>query len=238
MSSLRHTAWILPVVGLLVLVIILALVDPDVRSIALLSIIVSASATLLATVMGVPIGLAIALWRFPGRGIVKLAIYTLFGLPPVLVGLVMFILLARDGAFGALGLLFTPLGMVITQALLVLPLITGLTIRAVEDVPPGIIELLRSLGARKVAFLREVWYESRYGIIAAVMVGFGRAISEVGAVLIIGGNIAGFTRVLTTAIVLETRRGHFEFGLVLGGILLLIALSVYTFLGLRREDGL
>jgi tungstate transport system permease protein len=151
--------------------------------------------------------------------------HTLYGLPPVIAGLVVFILLSKAGPLGKLGILFTPTAMIFAQVILVTPLITGLCASSIGSIPVWTIDTARSLGARRLSLLATLVVESRIGIFTAIMVGFGRAISEVGAVIIVGGNIKFHTQVLTTAIVLETQRGNFYFALTLGIILIAFALT-------------
>ncbi len=197
---------------------------------------VSGSATCIAAAIGVPLGSRLALREFIGRDAVKVLTFTMYGFPPVLAGLVIYLLLSNSGPLGFLELLFTPGAMVLAQTLLVLPIITGLTLSAVSEVGADVKDTARTLGATRTQVERLVLKEARVGVVSAVMVGFGRAIAEVGAVIIVGGNIKWHTRVLTTAIVLETRRGNFEYALTLGAILLTMAVIVYFFLH-RYQEG-
>ncbi|HZG86847.1 ABC transporter permease [Paenibacillus sp.] len=189
----------------------------------LLSIQVSALAVLLGSAVGIPAGAALALFSFPGRRALAVAVFTLMGLPPVLIGVVVYLLLSRYGALGFLDLLFTPWAMTIAQTLLVAPIVTGLTMSAVQARESGYRETALSLGATRLQLALTMVKEARRGIAAAVAAAFGRAISEVGAVMLVGGNIEHQTRVMTTAIILETRKGNYETGLQLG--LALLALS-------------
>ncbi len=205
--------------------------DPDVMAIALRSIIISLTATVLATLIAVPLGAAINFGTFPGKKSLINLIQTLYSLPTVIVGLLIFLLLSRVGPFGSLRLLFTPTAMIIAQTVLVLPIMTGLTISALSGVDPVIRDTLRSLGATRLQFLVNIMKEARFAILATVAIGFGRAISEVGAAILVGGNImassfASSTRVLTTAISLETSMGNISESIALGIILLAVALAV------------
>jgi tungstate transport system permease protein len=202
-----------------------------------LSLYVSGLALAIATVTGVPLGAGLALFRVPGRRLLELLIYTGMGLPPVVVGLVVYMFLSRSGPLGMLGWLFTPAGMIVAQVIIALPVIIGLTFTAVESVDPGLRLQVRALGATPRQVMWTVLAETRGGVLAAIVAGFGSIISEVGAVMLVGGNIEGQTRVLTTAIVLETRKGNFELALALGGILLALALAANAILlrlGQRR----
>ena len=197
-----------------------------------LSLYVSGVALLISGVAGIPLGALLALRAFPGRRLVELLIYTGMGLPPVVVGLAVYVLLSRSGVLGGLGWLFTPAGMIVAQVIIALPLIIGLTAAAVEAVDPALRLQVRALGAAPAQVVRAVLTEARAGVLAALVAGFGSVISEVGAVMLVGGNIEGETRVLTTAIVLETRKGNFALALALGGVLLALATAA-NFLLLR-----
>ncbi|MCC7362356.1 MAG: ABC transporter permease [Anaerolineales bacterium] len=197
-----------------------------------LSLYVSSVALLIAGAAGIPLGALLALRTFAGRRLVELLIYTGMGLPPVVVGLAVYMLLSRSGVLGALGWLFTPPGMIVSQVIIALPLIIGLTAAAVEGVDPALRLQVRALGAAPAQVVRAVLTEARAGVLAALVAGFGSVISEVGAVMLVGGNIEGETRVLTTAIVLETRKGNFGLALALGGVLLALATAA-NFLLLR-----
>jgi tungstate transport system permease protein len=200
--------------------------------IILLSLYVSGAALLLAGLIGIPLGALLGLHSFPGRRLTELLVYTGMGLPPVVVGLVVYMLLSRSGVLGALGWLFTPNGMILAQVIIALPLVIGLTASAVESVDPALRLQVRALGASARQVMWTTLREARLGVLAALVAAFGSVISEVGAVMLVGGNIEGETRVLTTAIVLETRRGNFEFALGLGAVLLALAL-VANFILLR-----
>jgi tungstate transport system permease protein len=190
------------------------------------SVQVSGGAMLLAVAVGLPLGIALGIGRFPGRRLLVALTYTGFALPPVVVGLFVYLLLSREGPIGSLGILFSPSAMVTAQALLAAPYVAGVSLAAVQAVPPDIRLQARALGATPVRSLWMQVREARLGILAAIIAGFGAVISEVGAAMMVGGNIAGETRVLTTAIVLETRRGNFETAMALGFILLAIVLAV------------
>jgi tungstate transport system permease protein len=194
--------------------------------VVVLSIQVTGLALLLAAVAGVPMGAWLGLHRFRGRGALIAVLYTGMGLPPVVAGLVLYLLLSRQGQLGALGWLFTPQAMVAAQTVIAFPVVAGLSTAAVQGVNPDLRIQLRSLGARPWQETALVLREARAGIVAALVAGFGSIISEVGAVMMVGGNVEGQTRVLTTAIVLETRRGNFALALALGGVLLGITLVV------------
>ena len=193
--------------------------------ITLLTLYVAGCSTTLSTLIGIPIGTYLGLRKTRFALLIKVFTHTLYGLPPVIAGLVVFILLSRAGPLGNLGILFTPTAMVFAQVLLVTPLIIGLCASSISSIPQGTIDTARSLGAQRFSMLTTLIIESRIGIFTAIMVGFGRAISEVGAVIIVGGNIKFHTQVLTTAIVLETQKGNFYFALVLGIILIILALT-------------
>ncbi len=206
--------------------------DAALAEIVLLSLRVSLSAVALATLFGLPLGAAIAVGRFPGRRAVVVLLNALMGLPPVVVGLVVYLMLSRAGPLGGMGLLFTPSAMVIAQAILVLPIIAALCRQAVEDAWIEYEEQLRSLGAVGLhAALTLVW-DIRFSLLTAILAGLGRASAEVGAVMIVGGNIDGVTRVMTTTIALETSKGDLPLALSLGFVLiaLVIALNAAAFL--------
>ncbi len=196
----------------------------DVWSIIELSLGVSGSAILIATVIGVPIGYFLGMTRFGGRWALILLVNTAMGFPPVVVGLFVFMALSRSGPLGELGLLFTPQSMLIAQVILAAPLVAGVTTAAVAGVPRDLRLQLRALGASRVQEAWAVLKESRRGVLAAVIAGFGGIISEVGAVSIVGGNIEGSTRVMTTAIMFHVRRG--EFGLAMAWAMVLIGIAL------------
>jgi tungstate transport system permease protein len=200
--------------------------DADTWRIILLSLRVTGLALLISAIMGVPLGALLGLRAFPGRGLVVALVYTGMGLPPVVAGLLIYLLLSRAGPLGALGWLFTPRAMVAAQTIISLPLIAGLTSAAVQGVDPALRLQVRSLGATPGQVMRAVLWEARAGVLVAVLAGFGSIISEVGAVMLVGGNIQGETRVLTTAIVLETRTGAFDRALALAAVLLAITFLI------------
>lgn len=200
--------------------------DPGLLRIVGLSLAVSTSAVLLAAVIGLPIGAFAALFRFPGRAALILILNTSMGLPPVVVGLAIYLLLSRAGPLGSAGLLFTPAAMVIAQAALVLPIIAALSRQTVNDLWDEYGELLRSLGSQPYRAAPTLLWDARYSLATAVLAGFGRAIAEVGAVMIVGGNIAGVTRTMTTAIALETSKGDLAMAMALGVILMGVATMV------------
>ncbi|MGH7445522.1 MAG: ABC transporter permease [Longimicrobiales bacterium] len=204
--------------------------DSYVWRILLLSLRVSGLAVLIGLVIGMPIGITVGITRFPGRGLAVALIHTGFALPPVVVGLFIYMVFSRTGPAGHLELLFTPTAMVIAQALLAAPYVAGISMAAVQAVPPDVRLQARALGASRVRALFTHLAEARLGLFAAIVAGFGAVISEVGAVMMVGGNIAGETRVMTTAIVLETRRGNFATALAFGLVLLLLAFVVNALL--------
>ena len=200
--------------------------DAELWSIVLLSLEVSLSAVLLATLLGLPLGAVVAVKRFRGRKAAIVVLNALMGLPPVVVGLLVYLLLSRAGPLGSLGLLFTPGAMVIAQTVLILPIIAALARQALEDAWREYEEQLRSLGAEGMkAALTLVW-DIRFSLVTAVLAGLGRASAEVGAVMIVGGNIDGVTRVMTTAIALETSKGDLPLALGLGAVLIAIVLAL------------
>jgi tungstate transport system permease protein len=200
--------------------------DSDLVEIIGLSLMVSLSAVGLASVIGLPLGAAVAVWRFPGRRAVAIILNAMMGLPPVVVGLILYLLLSRAGPLGSFGLLFTPTAMILAQCVLVTPIIASFTRQTVADLYEEYAEQLRSLG---VGPGRAVWtllWDGRFSLLTGILAGFGRAIAEVGAVIIVGGNINHVTRVMTTTIALETSKGNLPLALGLGIILVLLALVV------------
>jgi tungstate transport system permease protein len=205
--------------------LILAL-DRELLAIVRLSLLVSLSAVGLATLVGLPLGAVVAVYRFPGRGTVGASLNAMMGLPPVVVGLALYLLLSRAGPLGGLGLLYTPTAMILAQWVLITPIVAALTRQAVVDLHEEYAEQLRSLG---VGAWRTVWtllWEGRFSLLTAVLAGFGRASAEVGAVIIVGGNIDRVTRVMTTTIALETSKGNLPLALGLGIILLCLTFMV------------
>lgn len=205
---------------------LLLTLDPDLVEIVALSLGISLSAVLLAALIGLPLGALLALWRFPGRGALVVLLNALMGLPPVVAGLLVYLLLSRAGPLGELGLLFTPTAMVIAQALLVTPIVAALTRQTVADLECEYSEQLRSLGVTPLRSVPTMLWDGRFSLLTAVLAGFGRAIAEVGAVIIVGGNINHVTRVMTTTIALETSKGNLALAVGLGAVLLLVALGV------------
>lgn len=208
-----------------------------VTDVLLLSLRVSGIAVLLGVIFGMPLGIAIGVFRFPGRKLLIAIIHTGFALPPVVVGLFVYLLLSRSGPLGALDLLFTPPAMMLAQTVLAAPYVAGITLSAVQAVPAEVRLQARALGASRVRAMYMHVREARIGLLAAVIAGFGAAISEVGAVMMVGGNILGETRVMTTAIVLETRRGNFGMALAFGIVLLSIAFVVNLLLTRAQQAG-
>jgi tungstate transport system permease protein len=206
-------------------------INAELFSIILLSLKVSGTALIIATFLGLPLGAALAWRRVPLRGLIMSLLNTGMGLPPVVAGLFLYLILSRSGPLGILGLLYTPSAMVIVQAILAFPIVASLSHAAIVKVDPVIRQAAITLGATSMQEVFTVVREARYGIMAGVMAGLGRVMAEVGAILIVGGNIAGYTRVMTTTIALETDKGEFELAIALGIILLLIALAIN--LGLR-----
>jgi tungstate transport system permease protein len=198
--------------------------DPGLLEVVLLSLRVSLTAVTLASLIGLPLGAAVALFRFPGRRAVAVLLSALMGLPPVVVGLLVYLLLSRSGPFGVLGLLFTPLAMIVAQTVLIAPIVAALARQVVEDLWVEYGEQLRSLGATPGSAVWTLLWDGRFSLVTTVLAGFGRASAEVGAVMIVGGNIDHVTRVMTTAIALETSKGDLPLALGLG--LILIALSL------------
>ena len=204
--------------------------DPEVLAIALTSLKVSTTAALLASIIGVPIGFLIGISKFTGRGLIITLLNTLMALPTTVVGLFGYAFLTRQGPFGPLQLLFTPMAIILGQCILATPIITALTISATQGVDPRIRRTAIVLGANSLQSAITLFSEARFALTAAVVAGFGRVIGEVGIAMMLGGNIKGFTRTLPTAIALEVSKGEFGFGLALGIILMTVALSVNFFL--------
>ena len=200
--------------------------DPDLTEIVALSLKVSLGAVAIASLIGLPLGAAAALFRFPGRGAIVVMLNALMGLPPVVVGLIVYLLISRSGPFGVFGLLFTPTAMIIAQVVLVTPIIAALTRQVIEGLWIEYEDQLRSLGASPARALPTLLWDGRFALITAVLAGFGRASAEVGAVMIVGGNIDHVTRVMTTAIALEVSKGDLSLALGLGIILLTLSTTV------------
>jgi tungstate transport system permease protein len=215
--------------------ILLLNLDDNLLEIVLLSLQVSVSAVVLAALCGFPLGAGLALFRFPGRTLLVVLINALMGLPPVVVGLTVYLVLSRSGPLGGLGLLFTPPAMILAQWILVTPIMAAMTRQVIEDLWSEYGEQLRSLGTQPHQAVGTLLWEGRYRLFTAVLAGFGRAIAEVGAVLIVGGNIAHATRVMTTAIALETARGDLALALGLGIILILLSLLINALVYLSQD---
>lgn len=205
---------------------LLGSLDADLIEIVGLSLYVSLMAVAIAAIVGLPLGALLAVVRFPGRGAVIVLITALMGLPPVVVGLVVYLLLSGAGALGPLQLLYTPTAMIIAQSLLVLPIIAALTRQSVEEIHTEYQEQLTLFGISRSTMLTTLLWDGRYALLTALLAGFGRAIAEVGAVIIVGGNINHVTRVMTTTIALETSRGNLALALGLGIVLVTIAVTV------------
>src|SRR5215207_6907287 len=214
---------------------LLARGDQELWSIILRTLAISSVATLFAMLAGVPLGYAIARSRFPGRTALLTLVNTGMGMPPVVVGLVVWLLLTRSGPLGGLDLIYTRRAMVIAQFLIATPLVVGFTAASVQALPPQLPDLLTSLGAGRLRTLWILSREAKLGLLAAVMAGFGAIVSEVGASMTVGGNLRGSTRVLTTAIVTETGRGDLPVALALGIVLLLLAFLVNALLTLLQQ---
>jgi tungstate transport system permease protein len=214
---------------------LLVTLDPEVLGITLLSLEVSGAATAISVVLGISAGTAIALNRFPGRRLVVSLVNTSMGLPPVVVGLFMSLFLWRSGPLGFLGLLYTPVAMVLAQAVIATPIVMGITIGAMQGLPPSLRLQILALGATRTQMVWRLLREARLPLLAAVMAGFGGVISEVGASIMVGGNIRGSTRVLTTATVMETGKGNFDVAIALSIILLTVTLLVNYLLTLVQQ---
>jgi tungstate transport system permease protein len=212
--------------GLLEALRLLVTGDPEVWRITALSLVVSGSATVISLLAGIPLGTVLALVRFPGRALAISVVNTGMGLPPVVVGLFVTILLWRGGLLGGLEMLYTPTAMVLAQLIIAAPIVTGLTLAAIQQVPEPFRLQMLGLGASRGQMIWVLLKEARLPMLAAVMAGFGGVISEVGASMMVGGNIKGSTRVLTTATVLETGKGDFDVAIALSAILLLITFLV------------
>ncbi len=212
--------------------------DAELLKIIFLSLKVSGIALLIATATGLSLGAFVGLKRFPLRGIIISLMNTFMGLPPVVVGLFLYLILSRSGPFGFMGLLYTPSAMVIAQSILAFPIVASLSHSAIVNVEPIIKQASMTLGATPLQVTLSIIREARYGIMSGVIAAFGRVIAEVGAILIVGGNIAGYTRVMTTTIALETDKGNFELAIALGIILLALSLFVNVVLHLVQRRGI
>jgi tungstate transport system permease protein len=209
--------------------------DPALLAIVQLSLVVSLSAVLFAGLIGVPFGAALALTRFAGREVIVVMLNALMGLPPVVVGLAVYLLLSRSGPLGAWGLLFTPQAMIIAQTILVAPIIAALTRQTIEDLASEYRDELAAMDVGPLGRIATLIWDGRFSLVTALLAGFGRAAAEVGAVIIVGGNIEGFTRTMTTAIALETSKGDLSLAIGLGTVLIAIVVVVNAAAwGLRR----
>jgi tungstate transport system permease protein len=215
MGDALHGAWNLMIAG-----------DPKLWEIVALSLRVSTLATLLAALVGMPVGALIGVTRFPGRAGLIVILNALMGLPPVVVGLGVYLLLSRAGPLGSLGILFTPTAMVVAQTVLIAPIIAALTRQIIEDAWLDYEEQLRSLGAQGLDAALTLLWDTRFSLVTVALAGLGRAMAEVGAVMIVGGNIDGVTRVMTTTIALETSKGDLPLALGLGVILIAMVLAL------------
>jgi len=216
-------------------VALIAQFDQTLLEIVLLSLRVSLTAVLIATLIGLPLGATIAVARFPGRNAVIVGLNALMGLPPVVAGLLIYLLLSRAGPLGEFGLLFTPAAMIIAQAFLITPIVAALARQAIEDAWIEYRDQLRSLGASNLSASFTLLWDTRFSLLTAVLAGFGRAAAEVGAVMIVGGNIDGVTRVMTTAIALETSKGDLPLALGLGVILMTLVITLNAAVYLTKE---
>ena len=208
--------------------------DAELWAIVLLSLQVSLSAVLISAFIGLPLGAILAVGRFPGRGALVVTLNALMGLPPVVVGLLVYLMLSNAGPLGVLGLLYTPAAMIVAQVVLVTPIIAALTRQVIEDLDAEYAEQLRSLGVSRTASVATLLWDGRHSLLTVLLAGFGRAIAEVGAVIIVGGNINHVTRVMTTAIALETSKGNLALALALGFLLILLALCINGAVGLLK----
>lgn len=209
--------------------------DPDLYEILGLSLHVSLVALLISAVLGLPLGTVLAITRFPGRRLVITLVNAMMGMPPVVVGLLVYLMLSRSGPLGVLGLLYTPTAMIIAQVILITPIIAALSSQVIETLHDEYRDTFYSLGVRGPRAVAAYLLDARYALVTCVLAGFGRAVAEVGAVMIVGGNIDHLTRVMTTAIALETSKGNLEMALGLGIVLLALAILVNAAVTLVRE---
>ncbi len=215
---------------------LIAQLDAGLVEIVVLSLQVTASAVLISCVIGFPLGAILAIGRFPGRRALRILTSATMGLPPVVVGLIVYMMLSQSGPLAVLNLLYTPTAMIIAQIILVVPIITALSAQAIEDLHGEYRDLLRVMGANRVQTIGTLLWDARAALITATLAGFGRAFAEVGAVMIVGGNINHLTRVMTTAIALETSKGALALALALGIVLLIISIAINAGLMLLRGD--
>ena len=211
--------------------------DPALLAIVRLSLLVSLSAVACAAILGIPLGALIALTRFPGRGAVIVTLNAMMGLPPVMVGLALYLALSRSGPLGAWGLLFTPAAMIAAQTVLVLPIIAALTRQTIEDLWLEYRDELTAMNVGIAGRIATLVWDARFSLVTAVLAGFGRAAAEVGAVIIVGGNIDGFTRTMTTAIALETSKGNLALAVGIGVVLLAIVIAINALAWMVRRAG-
>jgi len=210
--------------------------DPDVYKAVWTSVNVAAWSTVVAGVMGVPLGMLIAVSEFRGKRLVVTLLNTLVALPTVVIGLAVYGMISRQGPLGEFGLLFSPYGMIIGQAILATPIVANYTLSAVSGSDRRIVPTALTLGASRFQSMKQLALEVRFGVVAAVIVGFGRVISEVGIAMMLGGNIQGYTRTMTTAIAMETSKGEFAFGLALGIVLMAVALAINLVLNFVQQE--
>lgn len=218
-------------------VLLIVHLDTELLKIIILSLKVSGAALIIATAFGLPVGAVIGLRKFFGRGLFISILNSFMGLPPVVVGLFVYLILSRSGPLGFMGLLYSPSAMIIAQSILAFPIVAALSHSSIIKVDPLIKQASMTLGATPLQVSMTVMNEARYGIMAAVIAALGRVMAEVGAILIVGGNIAGYTRVMTTTIALETDKGEFELAIALGIILLVISFLINTALYLIQKKG-
>jgi tungstate transport system permease protein len=211
--------------------------DPALFAIVWLSLFVSLSAVFMAALIGIPVGALLALTRFNGREGVIVLVNALMGLPPVVAGLGVYLLLSRSGPLGSLGLLFTPSAMIMAQTILVTPIIAALARQIIEDLWAEYQDELAAMNVRPMTRLATLIWEARFGLVVALLAGFGRAAAEVGAIIIVGGNIDGYTRTMTTAIALETSKGDLNLAMGLGAVLIAIVMTVNALAWLARRAG-
>ena len=211
--------------------------DPALFAIVWLSLVVSLSAVFMAALIGIPVGALLALTRFNGREGVIVVVNALMGLPPVVAGLGVYLLLSRSGPLGSLGLLFTPSAMIMAQTILVTPIIAALARQIIEDLWAEYQDELAAMNVGPMARLTTLIWEARFGLVVALLAGFGRAAAEVGAIIIVGGNIDGYTRTMTTAIALETSKGDLNLAMGLGAVLIAIVMTVNALAWLARRAG-
>jgi tungstate transport system permease protein len=210
--------------------------DRDVISAVVTSLSVAIWSVVFASIVGVPVGVAVALAKFPMKGAVRFFLNSLMAMPTVVIGLLVYGLLSRQGPLGSLGLIFTPKAIIIGQTILAIPVIANYTLSAIQGADEGILPTARTLGASNLQSLFQLGREVRFGLVAAIIAGFGRVVSEVGVAMMLGGNIRMYTRTMTTAIALETSKGDFAFGLALGLILMFVAFAVNLFLTVAQES--